>query len=121
MKKDYLFYKSNKKPFSIWDLVVLGVVILLVVVLLLVLFLPKDAPNYINVYREGKLVKKVKIQDINNPIVFETNGIRVLMESDGVTVIASDCDDHACEKIGKITKKGEAIVCVPKTITVSLS
>lgn len=121
MKKEYLHYKDIKKPFSKWDLIVLGVVILLVVALLLVIFIPKQSPEYVCIYREGKLVKKVMLSSRDNSEVVEVSGLRILIESDGVSVIQSDCDDHACQKTGKITKKGECVVCVPEMVTIELS
>ena len=121
MKKEYLNYKDIKKPFRIWDFIILGVAILLVVVLLVVVFVPKDTPEVVSIYREGKLVKRFKLADKEVNEVVKVAGLIILVEKDGVSVVKSDCDDHCCQKTGKITRKNECIVCVPDMITVKLS
>lgn len=120
MKKDFLSYKENKKPFAKWDLAVLGIIIFLVVILVLVLFIPKAEPTYAYIYKDGNLYKTVKLADRTYPEVIELSGMRIVIETDGVTVTESDCDDGCCLLKGKITKKKDCIVCLPNMITIEL-
>lgn len=120
MKKDFLNYKENKKPFTKWDLTVFGVVVFLVVILLLVIFIPKAEPTYAYIYKDGHIFKTVKLADRENAEIIELNGMRIIIESDGVTVMESNCDDGCCVFKGKITKKKDCIVCVPNMITIEL-
>ena len=39
---------------------------------------------------------------------------------DGVQVISSDCGDKVCVNTGKITRSGQAVVCLPAHVSVEL-
>ncbi len=120
MKKDFLSYKENKKPLAKWDLAILGIIVFLVIILVLVLFIPKTEPTYAYIYKDGNLYKTVKLADRTNPEVLELSGMCIVIESDGVTVTESDCDDGCCVLKGKISKKKDCIVCLPNMITIEL-
>lgn len=120
MKKDFEFYK-NTKPFKLFDLVVLGVILVLVVALLLVLYLPRDNGATVQVYRSGKLVAEYELNDAKDtPIVKNYGSLVLLIEGDGVTALESECPDKCCVKQGKINRDGESIICVPQEIVVKI-
>ncbi len=51
------------------------------------------------------------------------NGLSITLEiADGsVRVINSDCPDHLCEHSGRLSRGGQAAVCVPAGITVRVT
>lgn len=120
MKKDFDFYK-NTKPFKLFDLVVLGVILVLIVALLLVLFLPRDNGAMVQVYRSGKLVAEYDLNDAKDtPMVKSYGTLVLLIEGNGVTALESECPDKCCVKQGKISRDGESIICVPQEIVVKI-
>ena len=116
MKKDFRFYKESK-PFKIWDVVVIGVIILLVVALLLVLFLPRQEAAGVKVYYKGQLVKTVPFDGSAYPIL-KYNGVTIYIEEGKAYVYESTCKNQYCVKHAPISKSGESIVCLPNQVTV---
>lgn len=120
MKKDFEFYKGTK-PFKLFDLIVLGVIIALVVALLLVLFLPKEEGSSVEIYRSGKLIGEFKMSDYSETsLVKQYGSLIVCITGDSVSVLESDCPDKCCVKQGEIRYDGESIICVPQEIVIKI-
>lgn len=64
--------------------------------------------------------KLSKAYDSREICIDEEFNIILMLEPDGVYVVNSDCDDKVCVNTGKITKSGQAIVCLPAHISVEL-
>ncbi len=58
----------------------------------------------------------------DHTIALDSHGyhLTLAVSADGVQVTSSDCPDHTCMKTGKITRAGNAIVCVPAHVRVDL-
>lgn len=120
MKKDFEFYK-NTKPFKIFDLVILGVIVALIVALLFVLFLPKETGSSVEIYRSGKLIATYNMSDYEQyPLVKEYGSLIVKITDKSVIVLESDCPDKCCVKQGEIHYGGESIICVPQEIVIKI-
>ncbi len=120
MKKDFEFYKATK-PFKLFDLIVLGVIVALVVALLFVLFLPKEEGSTVEVYRSGKLIGEFKMSDYSEiSLVKEYGSLVLCITNESVCVLESDCPDKCCVKQGEIHYDGESIICVPQEIVVKI-
>ncbi len=64
---------------------------------------------------------RIDLKTVDEPydlIVDKEHNIVIHVESDGVSVISSDCKDKTCVNTGKISYDGEAIVCLPNACTV---
>jgi len=118
MKKDFNFYK-NSKPFKIWDVIVIGVIVAFLVALLLVLFLPKQQASGVNVYYKGKLVKTVEFDGSAYPIL-KYGGVTIYIEEGKAYVHDSTCKNQYCVKHSAISKSGESIVCLPNQVVITI-
>ena len=54
---------------------------------------------------------------------FESNGITltVSVKDGGVSVVSSDCPDKICVTTGKISKPGQAIICIPARVVIEIT
>ncbi len=59
-------------------------------------------------------------QSINKNATFDT-GTNIVIVKDGVVFVESaSCKNQVCVKSGKISKKGESIVCLPNKVIVEI-
>lgn len=66
-------------------------------------------------------IYRIDLTTVTEPydlIIDKENNVVLYIESDGVSMKSSDCKDHTCINTGKISKDGEAIVCLPYAYTV---
>lgn len=64
---------------------------------------------------------RIDLKSVDKPYdltVDREHNIVIHVESDGVSVVSSDCKDKTCINTGKISRDGEAIVCLPNACTV---
>ena len=67
---------------------------------------------------DGALVGTYRL-DTDNEV--DADGCRIKIEDGKVYVAGSDCPDKVCIKTGKISKQGEAIICVPNRVSIKIS
>ncbi len=63
---------------------------------------------------------------IDEDIVYEINGYEggknTLIIKDGEAyVVDSSCPDHLCENMGKISKVGQSVICLPNRVVVEIA
>ena len=105
-----------------WDLILC--VALLTVALLLFYFFNtfgKKDGGYVQVKRDDKVIATYPLDKDG---VYELNsfyGSNTLVIKNGAAYISeSTCPDHLCEDMGKISKKGEMIICLPNGLFISV-
>ncbi|MBQ7652980.1 MAG: NusG domain II-containing protein [Clostridia bacterium] len=118
MKKDFRYYKESK-PFRLWDLAVVGVILIMVVALLLVLFLPRQEAAGVKIYYKGELVRTVAFDGSAYPVL-KYNGVTIVIEEGKAYVYESTCKNQYCVKHAPISKSGESIVCLPNQVVVKI-
>ena len=104
------------------DLIMIGVLIVMTALLFLGLFVFK---------KEGKLVVvsvdsvEVASFSLDKDLVYEIEGYNggrnTLVIEDGVAYVKdSTCPDHLCEYMGKISKVGQSVICLPNRVVVEI-
>lgn len=72
------------------------------------------------VSHDGVVIAEIPL-DGSGEYVFPQVGGMVFTAGDGaVSVTESDCGDKTCMRTGKISKRGEAIICVPNKVIVEI-
>lgn len=72
------------------------------------------------VSHDGVVIAEIPL-DVSGEYVFPQVGGMVFTAGDGaVSVTESGCGDKTCMRTGKISKRGEAIICVPNKVIVEI-
>lgn len=104
--------------------------ILLIAVLLLVslaFLLPRFSGNtdalYAVIEHDGAVVDTIRLDELGEPVTFfiDNTQVEITLDQNGAAVIASDCADQTCVRTGRLTRAGEAAVCLPNRIVVRLT
>lgn len=84
-------------------------------------FSPKGSAAVIEI--NGGVYKEVSLGSLTEPLTIEVPGeltVTVRLDRDFAEIIDSPCPDKLCVRQGKITKAGEAAVCLPARVSVRL-
>jgi hypothetical protein len=82
-------------------------------------FSPQAASYVISV--RGKEVSSGPLTDVDTIEVEGTLGLTLVeVTSSGVAIIRSPCPLHLCESMGRISRSGATLVCVPNQVVVEL-
>lgn len=72
-------------------------------------------------YIDGKLVESYKMGETVEHVIETDYGKNTLIIQDGVAYLVDcNCPDALCEKMGKISRPGEMIVCLPHHLEVKI-
>lgn len=112
---------ATRRLFTRWDLLPLGCMMALTLALLLVLFFKNETGRTVTVRVDQAVVWQ---QPLNRPAqktVITNYGMNVIEIKDGCCFISNaDCRDGVCQKSGKISRRGESIVCLPHRLIVEV-
>lgn len=118
-----IYCEANKiKRISISDFILIGIIIFII---FMMLFIRNDNDDKIavSVRLNGQEIYTQVLYGIDNAYEYKIDSdmdVILLLEKDGVSVKHSDCPDKLCVNMGKITKSGECIVCLPAKVSVLL-
>ncbi len=71
---------------------------------------------------DGTLYETIDFSQAVSPYTKELgNGITLLIEKDGVSVISSDCYGKNCVNCKKLTRSGDTAVCIPNKTVIKVS
>lgn len=101
------------------DIILIFSVIILIVLLFIGSFSGGDSLRA-EIYLDGEMVEEIDLRGVQKSYSINIASCELLIESDGVTFLSSECDDGLCIKRGKMTKKGDAMACVPQRVVVSI-
>lgn len=78
--------------------------------------------KYISVQVNGEEIKQITFGNEKKVYPIRTSfGINVLeVDNDGVRVIEANCPDKLDVKFGKISKVGQAIICMPNRLVIQI-
>jgi hypothetical protein len=57
------------------------------------------------------------VQKVKGPLGETT----IMVKDNKAWIVSSPCPDHLCMKMGKISRKGEIVVCVPNRVILTIS
>lgn len=70
--------------------------------------------------RGGETVAKISLSEDGDYAYPEIPGMVFSVEGGSIAVTQSGCGDKTCMRTGKISHTGEALICVPNRVTVSV-
>lgn len=112
-----------RKRVTAWDFVLMAVLVCVAVSAIFIQHKSNDELLEVVVKKDSDIVYTQSLSSVSRetdvPIDDEYNIILRVMP-DGVQVISSECGDKICVNTGKITRSGQAVVCLPAHISVTL-
>ncbi len=110
-----------QKKVSVPDIILISAVVLICAASFFVLFSPKETARVFSV-TTPYWSHSYPLSD-NASFDVESKGIslRIEVENGAVSVVSSSCPDHVCEQTGKISKNGQAIICIPAQVVIEIS
>ena len=80
------------------------------------------AGTYAQIYSDNEMIAVFPLNQNRTFIVSNDLGNNtIVIEKGQAYMIDADCPDKICEKMGKISKPGETIVCLPHKLIVEIS
>ncbi len=112
-----------RKRVTAWDFVLMAVLVCVAVSAIFIQHKSNDELLEVVVKKDSEIVYTQSLSSVSRetdvPIDDEYNIILRVMPN-GVQVISSECGDKICVNTGKITRSGQAVVCLPAHISVTL-
>lgn len=108
-----------KIKFKKGDIIVFAVVVLFIAVICIVTF-PKNGGNTVEISVDGNTLTF----PLDKDTTFETSGAFkniITVKDKSVWVSYAGCPDKVCKNTGKISKKGQSIICVPEKMIVKIT
>ena len=101
------------------DIIVISLLLLISVAVLVVSELTRTEGAYIEIEIDGNIVGKYPLY--LDGVYTLNDGTNTLTVEGGVAYMSySVCPDHTCENTGKIKYVGQAIVCLPNHLTITV-
>ena len=114
------------KTFRVWDIAIILFILIAALITFFIVF-PKDGEAlYAVIEKDGKETERYRFSDIkeNEPVISEIKtdlgSVFVEIGSDYAMIKDSPCHSKLCVKTGKITKSGQAAVCLPCRVSVRI-
>lgn len=104
------------------DILLVTFILVAGIVLTLLIYRTKGMGNYVTVKVDGKIVcEKLLNEDLILEIEGYQGGKNIVRIKDGAAYVENaDCPDELCVKTGKVSHKGETIVCLPHRVVVEI-
>ena len=98
------------------DFIIIAIVVI-AFVLSAFAFISFDDASRVVIKQNNKIVYD---QNIDQNAAFNTGTNLVIIENGAVYIKEADCKNGDCVNMGKITKKGESIICLPNKVIVEI-
>lgn len=101
------------------DIIVIISAIILIIIVSILTF-PKSSGSKVEISINGKS----QFYPLNKDTTIETDGVfknTVIIKNRQVWISNANCPDKLCENTGKISKKGQSIICVPEKMIVKIT
>ena len=72
------------------------------------------------IYKDGELVEKVDLSEIDKPYTINVGGNVVLVEKNCISMKEASCPDKLCIKQGRITNGSHPVVCLPNRVVIKV-
>lgn len=108
------------------DIILILVIVLISAISLLIFNLTSTKDNIkVSIYSSDELIYEVYLDEVESDIVLDIEGkistMKVLITSDGVKVLDSDCHDMICINQGLIDKSSQTISCLPNEVYITIT
>lgn len=115
---------EKRKYFRLSDLLVVGLVLLFAVMSFLLAF-PFDKSENLSceIAVSGRVVKTVDLSQVSETYSYTVEGklpVTLEVSRDGVRFLEADCPDKLCVNMGKITREGQSVVCLPAQVSIRI-
>lgn len=82
----------------------------------------KKDGKYVKVEQDGKVVGSYPLDEDGRYEFTNFYGSNTLIIQDGKAYVTeSTCSDHTCEKMGKVYRQGEMIICIPHKLFITVT
>lgn len=98
------------------DFIIIAVVVMVFIVSAFA-FLSLDEASRVVIKQDNKIVYD---QSIDQNATFDTGSNLVVINDGSVYIKEANCKNQDCVRHGKITKKGESIICLPNKVIVEI-
>lgn len=105
------------------DLVITAAVLLLAGLIFLPFALAPSHGLTCEITQDGEVIRRVRLgAGYTDTVTIEGETVTNVIRIDGDTVwfASSDCPDQVCVRTGKLTRAGQAAVCLPNRVVVRL-
>lgn len=111
---------KSGKPFFIFDIIVYVLVLALAVTAIIFIFKPQG--SHVKVTVSGEVVDEFDLfQTVDKTYELKTGKMRLIISDGKVWIEESACPEHICKHIGKISKAGEKIICIPNSMIIEVT
>ena len=100
-----------------FDIILIGIICAIAAVLSLGLWIFKSEGKTLVVKENNSIVAKYPL---NTDRQVELAGNTFVIKSGTVYMSSADCKNQICVKTGKISKRGECIVCLPNRVILTI-
>lgn len=117
------FKFNNTKAVRKKDLRLILFFLLIAGALLLWRHVPPHTAGMAVVEMDGKEVGRYDLSMQKEPQIIDIGGpmnVKLLLEPGAISFYHSDCPDQICVRTGKLTKPGQAAVCLPGKVSVRI-
>ena len=99
------------------DFLIIASLVVAFALSIVLLFSFSKQGNRVIIKQDDKIVYE---ESIDKDTIFDTGTNTVIIKDGEVFVQKADCKNQVCVKSGKISKKGESIVCLPNKVIVEI-
>lgn len=105
------------------DLFIIGTFILVFILIQVIISFTRSNGSFVQVSIDGKVVETFMLsEDLEYVIKGYDGGMNTLVIEDGAAYLKdTSCPDHLCENMGKISKTGQSIICLPNRVVVEIT
>ena len=100
------------------DIILIVSLLVLSLVLFVISFTGDTESLRAEIYADGELTHDIALSEAAEGYTLTENGCELLIETDGVSFVYSDCGDKLCIKKGKLKRQGDTMACVPERVVV---
>ncbi len=112
--------QNTKKPSKLLaDCILIAALIALAAISYIILNMGKSEGRTVIIRENGEVFGEYPISE--NAEIDVDRLLTVVIEDGGVYVKSAVCPDKLCERKGRISRGGEAIVCLPGNVSVEIS
>ncbi len=110
-----------QKKISVSDIVLICAVALVCAASFFFIFSPKESARSFSISTPSG----PQVYSLSENSLFEVHSRGITLKIDVsngfVSVVSSSCPDHVCEQTGKISRSGQAIICIPAQVVIEIS
>jgi len=99
------------------DFVIIGMAVAAAIASIALIFSFQRQGTYVIIKQNNKVLYN---QSVNKNHIFDTGTNTVVIKDGEVFVEKATCKNQVCVKSGKISKKGESIICLPNKVVVEI-